>query len=317
MRKCLRCGTEHVFIASSNRWRCPECEHKRKVDFRKRARTPTQSKSKPPSLFLEDTDCRLYHGNCLEALKLLPDASVHMCATSPPFWAQRDYGVEEQIGTEETPEEWAEALVEVFREVRRVLRDDGTIWIEVADTYSEGPPVYKQKDLVGAPWLMAFALRNDGWYLRNEIIWDKMNPTPESIKDRVTKAHSTIFMLSKKSSYFYDQDAIREPHKHDGRKVTTVKQGEGSIQHRNGERWPGEGANARSVWRIPTEGTPFRHFASWPQKLVAKMILAGSPEGGTVLDPFAGSGTTLLVARKLARRSIGIELNEEYIREIA
>ena len=316
--------------------------------------------------YLQDPDATLYHGDCLEVLRELPSSSVQMCATSPPFYGLRDYGIEGQIGKEETPERWVSNLVAVFREVHRVLKDDGTLWIECGDAYGE-------KNLVGAPWMLAFDLRADGWYLRSEIIWAKPNPMPESVTDRPTRSHSTIFLLSKQPHYYYNGEPIREEYafKHgrprdwtqshgdsnyiinegapgqgpqrglsqakslglgvpqietldgsdgeaprgpDGRRVTAVKGQEGSEQHRDGERWPNPGgANARSVWLLPTEATPFAHFATWPTRLVAKMILAGSPEGGVVLDPFAGSATTMLVARNLGRRSIGIELSEEYL----
>ena len=313
--------------------------------------------------WLDDGDVRLYHGDCLEVLRQLPDRSVHMCATSPPFYGLRDYGtgmweggdphhthdrtgarggrggsgapgkntvgatpatvpvpacscgaryIDPQIGLEDTPDQWVARLVDVFREVRRVLRDDGTLWVEIGDSYHgggysnhdiNGPdwkaemngdkrrsrqqdlkranPQLKPKDLVGQPWMLAFALRADGWYLRSEIIWSRPNPMPESVTDRPTKAHSTIFLLSKSARYFYDADAIREPYQPDGRKVTTVKGTDASAQHRDGERWPNPaGANARSVWSVPTEPTPFAHFATWPQKLVARMVRAGTSEKG-------------------------------------
>lgn len=263
--------------------------------------------------FMQDSDFTLYNGDALEVLRELSDQSVHMVATSPPFFGLRDYEVDGQIGLENTPEEWCARLVEVFRECRRVLRDDGTLWIEIGDSYASSPganngnlaeyaktqrggghragdletprrgtpPGLKPKDLCGTPWLLAFALRADGWYLRSEIIWARPSPMPESVTDRPTKSHSTVFLLSKKSSYYYDADAIRTPHQHDGRHVDRVQQGNGSVQHRDGPRWPDNGgANARSVWTIPTEPTPFAHFATWPQELVRRMILAGTSEKG-------------------------------------
>ncbi len=459
--------------------------------------------------YLSDPDVVLYHGDSLAVLRELPSESVHCIATSPPFFALRDYQtgrweggdpncqhrvrdkpsvststlgggkktvghqaegwrdscprcgairIDQQIGLEATPEEWAQRLVEVFREARRVLRRDGTLWVECGDGYDHGTRIdhrparslyegrkghgywqnaritkragagLKPKDLIGTPWLLAFALRADGWWLRSEIIWARPNPMPESVVDRPTKSHSTVFLLSKSPRYFYDQEAIREaysgeleprygrvaayqnrdmygrgdgttptrvldlpgpqvetldgldgeaPRGPDGRRVTTVKGGENSEQHRDGERWPASGANARSVWTIPTQPTSFHHFAAWPEALCRRMILAGTSERGvcpecggpwlrettasydaegrttngprsverrhespgrdvrmikspstlgwrpscahgagpvpaTCFDLFAGSGTTLLVARKLGRRAVGIELNSDY-----
>jgi len=265
----------------------------------------------------QDSDFVLHRGDCLEVLRTLPDASVHMCCTSPPFYGLRAYLDDDhddkhlEIGLEETPDEWVARLVAVFREVRRVLRDDGTCWIEIGDSFSSGTgrsyhrdymdggattasdlhqptPRFKpedigvkHKDLLGQPWLLAFALRADGWYLRSEIIWARPNPMPESVTDRPTKSHSTVFLLTKKPRYFYDADAIRSPHQHDGRKVDHVKGTDMSHQHRDGPRWPDNGgANARSVWTIPTQPTPFAHFATWPEKLCSRMILAGTSEKG-------------------------------------
>jgi DNA modification methylase len=452
--------------------------------------------------WLDDGDVRLYHGDNLDVLRTLPDKSVHMCATSPPFYGLRDYGtgeweggqpgcdhrkiergasaksglngslayksgevytpfghecgkcgarrVDKQIGLEETPDQWVENLVRVFREVRRVLRDDGTLWVEIGDSYTSvggGPPggdiqngnigshslerlrrPGKAKDLVGQPWLLAFALRADGWWLRSEIIWARPNPMPESVTDRPTKSHSTVFLLSKSPRYFYDADAIREPF------AQTLANGAPNPRAQYpGGLYPNEkggnrrdapddvrtlkldqaeapsGANARSVWTIPTQPTPFAHFATWPEALCRRMILAGCPERvcvvcgtpseriverefvptqetdngrrydpadegrwkgkgktdtttvgwsececvpihtdetcprlialrhapsyesmspprvmppcscpkwqpGVVLDPFAGSATTNLVARNHGRHSIGIELNEDYLK---
>jgi DNA modification methylase len=306
--------------------------------------------------FLSDTDVTLHHGDACEVLRELPEKSVHMCVTSPPFYGLRDYGVEGQIGLEDTPEEWCQNLVDVFREVKRVLRNDGTLWVEIGDSYNgsggyAGPdapinqrraqgedwgkmnpasqkalgnkrgvrlPSLKPKDLIGAPWMLAFALRADGWYLRSDIIWNRSNPMPESVTDRPTKSHSYVFLLAKQPRYYWDQEALREPHNPDGRKVTRHPgPGDHSEQERsNGDRWPNSGRNIRTVWEIPTQPLPYDHYAAFPEKLVEKCILAGCPEGGTVLDPFIGSGTTALVARRLNRKSIGIELNETYLRDI-
>jgi DNA modification methylase len=436
--------------------------------------------------WLQDPDITLYHGDNLDVLRELPDKSVHMCCTSPPFYGLRDYGtgeweggdpdcdhakwaawhdpkkgtgpasqtysqyrnecgkcgarrVDKQIGLEDTPDQWVQNLVAVFREVRRVLRDDGTLWVEIGDSYTSAasggvgapakqhtnvgsliprgsvPPGHKPKDLLGQPWLLAFALRADGWYLRSEIIWARPNPMPESVTDRPTKSHSTVFLLSKQPRYFYDADAIREPFAptlHNGSPNPRAKYPGGLYPNETTqERYdkPAEvrtfsprepdqraGANARSVWTIPTQPTPFAHFATWPEALCRRMILAGTSERGccsvcgtpwtrdtetagydkqrwapgedqyhtqakgkhgatssfttglvavkqttgwspgcvclttedgelyqppkpvpcTVLDPFAGSATTNLVARNHGRHSIGIELNEQYL-EIA
>jgi DNA modification methylase len=404
-------------------WRCPACSRVRRKDYHRKVEikegAPRQEVGGSIVPYLQDPDVTVYHGDALEVLRTLPDQSVHMCATSPPFYGLRDYQVEGQIGLEETPDQWVDRLVAVFREVRRVLRDDGTLWIEIGDSYvsgqggrqssvgemparplsldsdsdigrddvdtgswrsgatskvtpARGTTDLKPKDLLGQPWLLAFALRADGWYLRSEIIWARPNPMPESVTDRPTKSHSTVFLLSKSPRYFYDQDAIREafaepqggrayrrypegfkedasgsgrsgrlqgpapgqitgpqaetldgsdppsppspnrgegqgfrwnsphyteqegplhntlgglppeaPRGPDGRRVTSVKGKENSEQHRDGERWPNPaGANARSVWMIATEPTPFAHFATWPRKLVARMIQAGTSERG-------------------------------------
>jgi DNA modification methylase len=455
--------------------------------------------------WLADPDVTLYHGDNLDVLRTLPDKSVHMCATSPPFYGLRDYGtgeweggqpdcdhlhkvggtgastlgaasggndmsdearersttrsyvayagtcgkcgarrVDKQIGLEETPDQWVQNLVAVFREVRRVLRDDGTLWVEIGDSYvsgqggrqssvgempaaplalnsdgdvgradvdtgswrsgatskvtpARGTTDLKPKDLLGQPWLLAFALRNDGWYLRSEIIWARPNPMPESVTDRPTKSHSTVFLLSKQPRYFYDADAIRETSVSTGYEdkvltsATPGYSGNPRVVGDKGKPLPGVwqnggGANARSVWTVPTQPTPFAHFATWPEALCRRMILAGTSERGccpecgapwvrdvepegayaealakptwasgglergaganktvsvtrttrttrttgwspgcahdaapvpcTVLDPFAGSATTMLVARNHGRHSIGIELNETYL-EIA
>lgn len=327
--------------------------------------------------FLNDTDFQLYVGDALEILRELPDKHVHCIVTSPPYWGLRDYGIADQAGLEETPQEYVAKMVGVFREASRVLRDDGTLWLNLGDTYAsnwglgakresswwstgsgdqEGkgwgevptalPPNQfqasgkglKVKDLCGIPWRTAFALQDDGWYLRRDIIWSKPNPMPESVRDRCTTSHEYIFMLAKKQKYYYDADSIREPYHYDGRRVTTVTGGPGSAQHRNGERWPGigkahhaaraatsvhghdetepmeigVGRNKRSVWEISTKSYPEAHFATFPEDLIEPCIKAGTPLGGTVLDPFMGSGTTAVVARRLGRKAIGIELNPDY-----
>ena len=291
-------------------------------------------------------------GDALSVLKTMPSQSINTCVTSPPYWGLRDYGVDGQLGLEPTPEEYVANLVEVFREVRRVLRDDGTLWLNLGDSYNgskmnrSGQHGYKDgrsnkdkrfsvggveglkpKDLVGIPWMVAFALRADGWYLRQDIIWHKPNPMPESVKDRCTKAHEYIFLLTKKKKYFYDAEAIKE--KQSGEIKTRRFSSDGGAKARamgkhisggnegTGAKWTDTGfRNKRSVWTIPTKPFKEAHFATFPPDLIKPCILAGCPVGGTVLDPFAGSGTTLLVAMQHHRKSIGIELNPEYI-EIA
>ena len=299
------------------------------------------------------TTQRIIPGDCIESMRTLPDASVHCCVTSPPYWGLRDYGHDGQIGLESTPEAYVARMVEVFREVRRVLRDDGTCWVNLGDSYfgtGRGPThptgfhsgenggsfptsgVYshdtlKSKDLVGIPWRVAFALQADGWWLRQDIIWHKPNPMPESVRDRCTKAHEYVFLLTKSERYFYDAEAVSEavvcvrgpgnkkPLKgveEDGEKHRTR-----AGLHKAAERWreegPPESRNRRSVWTITTKPYSGAHFAVMPPDLVKPCIKAGCPEGGTVLDPFAGSGTTLAVAAELGRNGIGCELKPEYI----
>ena len=287
---------------------------------------------------------QLYQGDALETLKQMEDESINCCVTSPPYWGLRDYGVDGQLGIEETPEEYVSKMVEVFREVKRVLRKDGTLWLNLGDSYynyrpgkgqalvkqtvsktkQDLPNTYprrgnklvglKEKDLVGIPWMVAFALRADGWYLRSDIIWAKPNPLPESVTDRPTKAHEYIFLLTKKQKYFYDAEAIKEPSNWDGKSGNKNYRGyegrEGATMNTlnrfNGAR------NKRTVWTVSTQPYPEAHFATFPPKLIVPCILAGCPEGGLVLDPFAGAGTTLYVAEQLGRNSIGIELNPDY-----
>lgn len=301
-------------------------------------------------------------GDCRERLKELPDGSVHCCVTSPPYFGLRDYGHEGQMGLEPTPDEFVAGMVEVFREVRRVLRDDGTLWLNIGDSYAGGkigradaarpngrgvmyggkwetetptqrpvPEGLKQKDLIGIPWLLAFALRADGWYLRQEIIWHKPNPMPESVRDRCTKAHEQIFLLSKGPRYYFDAEAISEPITK-GDAGSSFTEGKTGIHQLGRSRGRPNGAatfekfghntscgtpedgfrNRRSVWTVSTQPFAEAHFATYPPALIEPCILAGCPKGGTVIDPFGGAGTTGLVADRLGRNAILIELNPEY-----
>ena len=295
-------------------------------------------------------------GDVLGKIKEIEDGTVDCCVTSPPYYGLRDYGMSGQIGLEDTPEAYISRLVAVFQEIKRVLRDDGTLWVNIGDSYAgsggagnqfgqleSGLAKYKQpsrphemglkpKDLIGIPWMLAFALRADGWYLRQDIIWHKPNPMPESVKDRCTKSHEYIFMLSKSSKYYYDADAIKEPcvsgdpaSPRGSKCVKTPnsgrrdKQGELGKQTYTGfnERYfskdPLMLRNKRDVWTVTTKPYKGAHFATFPPDLIEPCILAGSKEGGIVLDPFMGSGTTCMVAKKHGRGYIGIELNPAYV----
>lgn len=271
----------------------------------------------PPSL-LSRVDKQMSYiivGDALTALKQLPDEIAQTCVTSPPYWGLRDYGIQDQIGVEMDVYEYLDKLVKVFREVKRVLKPDGTFWLNIGDGYTSGGRTYrapdrktdngqvvrglpfrpptpaglKPKDLLGLPWRLAFLLQDDGWYLRADIIWFKPNILPESVKDRPTIAHEYIFLLTKNEHYHYDYQAILEP--------TTSGQGL---------------RNKRSVWTVNTEPYPEAHFATFPPALILPCILAGSKPGDFVLDPFLGSGTTGLAALQQKRNFIGIELNPEY-----
>lgn len=282
-------------------------------------------------------------GDCLASLKTIPDRSVNCCVTSPPYFGLRDYGCDGQIGLEETPDAYIARLVAVFREVRRVMADDGTLWVNIGDSYG------KSKSLTGIPWMLAFALRADGWYLRQEIIWHKPNPMPESVTDRCTKSHEQLFLLTKSPRYFYDADAVKEPavcgHNPPGNKSHrgATEYDAGDERHRtksglaayaakvresrkrgefNGKTEALDGRNAfravvdmrnrRSVWTIATRPYSGAHFAVFPPALVEPCILAGCPAGGVVLDPFGGSGTTAGVALLHGRHAIMLELNPDY-----
>lgn len=289
-------------------------------------------------------------GDCRTLLAAMEPQSVQCCVTSPPYFGLRDYGMDRQIGLEQTPDEYVAEMVSVFREVRRVLRDDGTLWLNLGDSYSTdakwggstGGKAAKalhgkdgggrnktrtglpDKNLLGIPWRVAFALQADGWYLRQDIIWHKPNPMPESVKDRCTKAHEYIFMLSKSARYFFDADAIKEPSvwKRENnpdwnkqRAETNAKKGAGNRNAADGgfTGWSTEqGRNKRSVWTVTTKPFKGAHFATFSPDLIEPCILAGSAAGGTVLDPFFGAGTTGLVAKKHGRECIGMELNPAY-----
>ena len=284
---------------------------------------------------------------------------VQTCVTSPPYYGLRDYGHDGQIGLEETPDDYIKAMVEVFKCVWDVLEEDGTLWLNIGDSYSshkdckstpqsfakgtakEAAPVMdkgksrirdskvlksqglKNKDLIGIPWMLAFALRADGWYLRQDIIWHKPNPMPESVKDRCTKAHEYIFLFSKKSKYYFDNEAIKEPVKavsiaraKSSWSPTKLNIGLDGAKNESfetmGNRWVKEKANKRDVWVVPTKSYKGAHFATFPPPLIEPCILAGSRVNDIVLDPFMGSGTTTMVAKQHGRRYIGCELNEDY-----
>lgn len=271
-----------------------------------------------PDLVIEksmDLQSQIFFGDARHVVQQLPDNFYACCVTSPPYWGKRDYGYNGQIGAEPELDEYIENLVQIFRTVKRKMRQDGTLWLNLGDTYTSGnrawraedkknparemsyrPPTpdgLKPKDLVGVPWRVAFALQTDGWYLRSDIIWHKPNCQPESVKDRPTTAHEYIFMFSKAEKYYYDAESIKEP---------AVEKG--------------KMRNKRTVWHVNTEPFPEAHFATFPEDLVKPIILAGSRENDFVLDPFFGAGTVGLVSKKLNRHFHGVELKEEYV-EIA
>jgi len=284
-------------------------------------------------------------GDCLQTLKEF-DEKARCCITSPPYYGLRDYGGEDcQIGQEESPEEYIQKLVKVFREVRNNLTEDGTLWLNIGDSYynyrpGKGQSLVKQtvsnskqdlpdkcarrgnkldglkeKDLIGIPWMLAFALRADGWYLRQDIIWHKPNPMPESVRDRCTKAHEYIFLLSKNKHYYYDNESIKVPAKDWGTRDRTNgkyhNEGTG-LQPHSGLTKSYSKANKRSVWTINKKPYKGAHFATYPEELIKPCILAGSEKDDIVLDPFMGSGTTAAVARSLGRYYIGCELHDDY-----
>ena len=288
----------------------------------------------------------ILYGDCRETLCAFLPNSARMCVTSPPYYGLRDYGGEDnQIGQEQSPEEYINQLVEVFRQVKNVLTDDGTLWLNIGDSYynyrpGKGQALVKQtvasnkqdlpdkcakrankleglkeKDLIGIPWMLAFALRNDGWYLRQDIIWHKPNPMPESVKDRCTKSHEYIFLLSKNKKYYYDNESIKEPAKDWGTRDRTNgkyhNKGTGLHPHSGlNKSYPTK--NKRSVWSITNKPYKGSHFATFPPDLIEPCIKAGSQPNDIILDPFMGSGTTAMVAKSLGRDYIGCELHENY-----
>jgi len=301
---------------------------------------------------------QILEGDCLQMLKRLPSESINTCITSPPYWGLRNYNDEEkQLGMEDTPKEFVENLVKVFREVKRVLRDDGTVWLNLGDSYNTtqaGNKIWgdgvgankhyvdgsipkkrnliqglKKKDLIGIPWRVAFALQQDGWYLRQDIIWNKPNPMPESVKDRCTKAHEYIFLLSKNVKYYFDDDAIKEDSVsinskgEVGKANSTINIGKSvadkkGFEIRDGLKDMGvyPQRNKRSVWTVTTKPYKDAHFATFPLDLIEPCVLAGCPRDGLVLDPFAGSGTTGQAALANNRKAVLIELNAEYVKLI-
>lgn len=279
------------------------------------------------SLYYQDDHVTLYHGDALEQARALPDGSVDCIVTSPPYFGLRDYGVDGQYGLEKTPAEYVETMRVLFAELRRLLADDGTLWLNIGDSYSNdskrgGIP---EKNLLGVPWRVAFALQDDGWILRNDIIWHKRNAMPEPVSDRLSARHEHMFMLTKSPRYWFDLDPIREQLKHpdagDGSRVfggknKAVALKTGSSERRTGRAYvtdPARGKNPGDMWSINTQPFPGAHFAVFPQELARRAIVAGCKPGGTVLDPFSGSGTTGLVAQNNGRRYIGIDISAEYL----
>lgn len=276
----------------------------------------TNTTATQPTLIFQEVSAQstVYLGDAYRVLSNLPSETCRTAITSPPYWGLRDYDIRGQVGSEDKVDDYVDNLVQVFHELKRVLRDDGTLWLNLGDSYTSGgrtrrapdkknparamsyrPPTpegLKPKDLVGVPWRVAMALQSDGWYLRSEIIWHKPNPHPESVKDRPSRAHETIFLLSKNEKYFYDYEAIKE------------RGANGKLR------------NKRTVWTVQSEPLPEAHVATFPTKLIEPCVLAGSKVGDFVIDPFFGSGTTGLVAALHGRNFVGIELKPEYI-EIA
>ncbi len=303
-----------------------------------------------------DIKNKVFNEDCLEGLRKLPDNCIDCCVTSPPYFGLRDYGIDGQIGLEKSPYEYIDRLTEVFAEVYRVLKPEGTLWLNMGDSYAgsgkgaanypDNAKHYKQgsnrgtiekrtaykyqttckdKDLIGIPWMAAFALRDKvGFYLRQDIIWHKPNPMPESVRDRCTKSHEYIFLMSKSSKYYFDHDAMQEksickavapkinPPRYGGKKYTATPNKFNRTKSGNAYAYTGR-RNKRDVWTVSTKPEKSAHFAVFPPDLIKPCILAGCPRNGIVLDPFIGSGTTAMVARQYGRNFVGYELNAEYL----
>lgn len=290
----------------------------------------------------------VFIGDCVDSMKRMESNSIQTCITSPPYFGLRDYEVNGQIGLELTPTEYVTRLVEVFREVKRILRDDGTLWLNLGDSYAGshkggnpadsphrkqatnsgslgGRPIgtfdgIKAKDLIGIPWRVAFALQEDGWYLRQDIIWHKPNPMPESVRDRCTKAHEYIFLLSKNKKYYFDVDSIKEDSKYptkSGReqsgKYLDLAGRTDNMNHLSGGFKTSDKRNKRSVWSVVNTPYASAHTATFPPTLIEPCVLAGSRKGDIVFDPFGGTGTTAGVAIKHSRKAILCELNRDYV----
>lgn len=302
------------------------------------------------------SDFKIINDDCIETLLDMPDEFVDCCVTSPPYWGLRDYGVVGQIGLEKTIEIYIQNMDIVFREVKRVLKPQGTLWLNLGDSYynyrpGKGQKINKQtlsktnqdlptichrrgtkihglkeKDLIGIPWRVAFKLQQSGWYLRSDIIWHKTNSMPESVLDRPSRCHEYVFLLTKNSRYYYDHDQIREPYLDSSKEryktpvfetAPGYRRPDGNLSRKSNKKIivPNpKGKNKRSVWKISSTKIKGSHYATFPEKLVQPCILAGCPEGGLVLDPFSGSGTTGIVANKFNRNFIGIELNSDYVK---
>lgn len=283
--------------------------------------------------YYQDEHVTLHHGDAHDVLQRLVPASVDCIITSPPYFGLRDYGVDGQIGAESSPGEYVARMVDLFREARRVLADDGTLWLNLGDSYASGSRTayaLPGKNLLGIPWRVAFALQDDGWILRNDIIWSKPNAMPESVTDRLSNRHEHLFMLAKSRRYWFDLDAVREPHEEKSLYQQEVARRRPHASGKSGAQIvPGQaaqsgmaaggrelnplGRNPGDVWTIATQPFPGAHFAVMPPALAERCVQAGCKPGGTVLDPFSGSGTTGMAAAKHGRRYVGIDLNADYL----